>query len=208
MERHPDSRAATREYALLHHVYEPVWRRYLRTTVARTLGPVELSGGERVLDVGCGTGLLLERLAERGLGLELHGIDATPEMLGRARRRLGQRALLRLGSADRLPYPDATFDLVTSTSVLHLLGGRHDAALADWARVLSPGGRLVVTDWRGEAPSTRARLRALRLLGLQHHEPLSSDALAELIRRHGIAVSGLTAYRAGTWAVMTAWGTA
>jgi len=195
-----------REYARLAPAYDRIWRRYLRTTISQTLHCLDLRGDERVLDVGCGTGLLLEQLAARSRGLELHGIDATPEMLRRAERRLGERAQLRLGTAERLPYADSEFDVVTSTSMLHLLADRHDAALAEWVRVLGPGGRLVITDWRAEHLGTRAHVFALRILGRRHYRPLASYELAGLMGRHGVMIDGLSTYRAGTWGLVTAWG--
>ena len=75
--------------------------------------------GERVLDIGCGTGnhlLLFYRL-----GLDVTGLDASPYMLDRARARLGHKATLKLGRAEELPFEDNEFDLATLILTLEFL---------------------------------------------------------------------------------------
>ncbi|MDP9373631.1 MAG: methyltransferase domain-containing protein, partial [Chloroflexota bacterium] len=103
--------------------------------------------GERALDVGCGTGLLLRLLADSEERVALAGVDLDPAMIARARRRVPEVALC-VASATALPYPDDRFDLLTSTFVLHHLdpAGQH-AALVEARRVLRPGGRLVLVDF-------------------------------------------------------------
>lgn len=195
-----------RDYARLARPYDRLWRRYLETTVARTLEQLDMRGAERVLDVGCGTGQLLRVLADEHPGLELHGLDLTPQMLGRAKRRLGDAAALLLGSADRLPYADGTFDVVVSSSVLHALSGTQDRAIAEWVRVLRDGGTLVVTDWRADHPGTWARVQALRVVGRGHYRPLSVADLVTGLLAAGVEVDRLETYRAGTWGLVSARG--
>ena len=101
----------------------------------------------RILDVGCGTGYLLGRLAARAPQAQaLAGIDAAPAMIRAAQRtatdgRLGFVA----GAAERLPWPAATFDLVVSTTAFDHWADQR-AGLAQCARVLTPGGHLVLAD--------------------------------------------------------------
>jgi SAM-dependent methyltransferase len=96
-----------------------------------------LAGGRDVLEVGCGTGLILERLA--GAARRAEGIDLSPGMLEKARSR---GLTVREASATALPYPDAEFDLVVSFKVLAHVP---DLALAlrEMARVCRPGGRVL-----------------------------------------------------------------
>ncbi|MEM9189970.1 MAG: methyltransferase domain-containing protein [Myxococcota bacterium] len=94
--------------------------------------------GRRVLEVGCGTGLILERL--RPLAGELQGIDLSPGMLEKARARGFD---VTEGNVTALPFDDATFDVVCSFKVLaHVpdIG----KALAEIARVTKPGGHMVL----------------------------------------------------------------
>jgi len=102
----------------------------------------------RILDVGCATGRLLERLAENGARM-LAGSDLAPRILNTARAKLeGRRIEADLRPADAessLPWPSGTFDVATLTGVLHHLV-RPRAALAEIARVLRANGRLVLWD--------------------------------------------------------------
>jgi ubiquinone/menaquinone biosynthesis C-methylase UbiE len=101
-----------------------------------------------VLDVGCATGRLLARLAEAG-ATRLAGSDLAPRILATARRKLEPHGLdvdLRSADAeDALPWPDATFDAVTTTGVFHHFF-HPEAALSEMRRVLRDGGRLILVD--------------------------------------------------------------
>lgn len=101
----------------------------------------------RLLDVACGPGIVAEALA--GAAGEVVGIDATPEMVARARERLARagasHASFHEGRAEALPFGDASFDAVVTRLSLHHFP-RVPAALAEMRRVLAPGGRLVVAD--------------------------------------------------------------
>lgn len=96
--------------------------------------------GKRALDIGCGDGALAAILRERGA--DVAGIDADPLMIEAARRRLPD-ADFRVADAVSLPFPDGSFDLAFLVTVLCLAGNR-GAILREAARVLKPGGRLVV----------------------------------------------------------------
>ncbi|MFO0574806.1 MAG: methyltransferase domain-containing protein [Polyangia bacterium] len=109
--------------------------------VRRLLELLEVRPGDRVLEVGCGAGNILEQI---GPGAELHGVDLSPFLLEKAARRLGPRAVLQQGFAEKLPYADASFDRVYCSEVLeHVLDP--GAVLAELRRVVKPGGRVVVS---------------------------------------------------------------
>ena len=105
-----------------------------------------LTAGQRVLDVGCGTGNLLRATAKRHPDVELTGVDPDPKALARARRKVANGRLDR-GFAQELPYPDDSFDRVLSSLMLHHLDTKSkDEMLAEVRRVLRPGGVLVLAD--------------------------------------------------------------
>ena len=99
----------------------------------------------RTLEVGIGTGANLPWYSAE---VELFGVDASAAMLDRARRRaerLDRRVHLEVGDADALRHPDASFDTVVATLLLCSVP-KVEATLAEFARVLRPGGRLLLLD--------------------------------------------------------------
>jgi ubiquinone/menaquinone biosynthesis C-methylase UbiE len=107
--------------------------------------------GARVLEVGCGPGHLSIRLARR-YGLEVTGVDLDPAMVARARANADRpgdqhRPSFLVGDAAALAFPDRSFDLVVSTLSMHHWADP-TAGLAEIGRVLRPGGRALVWDFR------------------------------------------------------------
>jgi len=115
------------------------------------LGLLDIVAGERVLDVGCGSGAVTRDIARRvGSRGRAVGLDPSPALLAVARQLareagLGDRVEFREGTALQLPFPDRSFDAAVCVTVLsHVLGG--ESAIPELARVLKPGGRLGVFD--------------------------------------------------------------
>jgi SAM-dependent methyltransferase len=116
--------------------------------------------GARVLEVGCGPGRLSTRLA-RQHGLDVTGLDLDPAMIARARSNADhrwdadqRRPSFLIGDVASLPFPDASFDLVVSTLSMHHWADPA-AGMAEIGRVLRPGGRALVWDFR---PGARPHL--------------------------------------------------
>jgi ubiquinone/menaquinone biosynthesis C-methylase UbiE len=130
--------------------YEHGWRGRMHHDIAGRAADLALSvdaAPRRVLDVGCGTGYLLRLLASRcPQATELAGIDAAPGMIEAAEQRADdQRLRFTTGGAERLPYPGDSFDLVVSTTSFDHWADQ-GAGLRECARVLAPGGHLVLAD--------------------------------------------------------------
>jgi SAM-dependent methyltransferase len=109
------------------------------------LGRVPKIVGQRVLDVGCGSGLFIQRAAKHGATVT--GLDAARGLVAIARRRLPDSEL-RLGEMETLPYFPGTFDIVTVLNAVDL-AGEPVAAMEEAHRVLRPGGLVVALTTAG-----------------------------------------------------------
>jgi demethylmenaquinone methyltransferase / 2-methoxy-6-polyprenyl-1,4-benzoquinol methylase len=140
------------------------WRRATRQALALALG-------DRVLDVGAGTGVSTEELARSGAYAV--GADLSVGML-RAGRRVRPDTPLLAGDALRLPFADGTFDAVTISFALRNVVDA-DAALAELARVTKSGGRLVVCEF---SHPTNAAFRTAYLSSLMRSLPAVARAVS------------------------------
>ena len=140
-----------------------------------------LSPGESVLDIGCGTGTLAIAARRRvGPAGEVFGIDASPEMIARASSkaaRAGVDVSFTTAVAESLPFPDARFDAVLNTLMLHHLPRalRHECA-REIRRVLKPHGRVLVVDF-AHAQGRRGLLAHFHRHG--HVDPAETRSVVE-----------------------------
>jgi len=175
--------------------YEQGWRGRLHHDIADQMAELAVSVDatpKRVLDVGCGTGYLLRLLAVRcPPATELAGIDAAPAMIRTADQAAGAgRLAFAVGVAERLPYPDAAFDLVVSTTSFDHWADQQ-AGLHECARVLAPGGHFVLADvfspllgptlLGGRRAKARTPRRASRLLSTAGFKDLAWHHLYAVI---------------------------
>lgn len=159
-----------------------LFRGRLRTLRRRVIALARVQSGDQVLDVGCGTGTLaLETQRRVGGGGRIAGIDPSAEQIGRARAKAARRHArveFQIGVIERLPFPDQAFDVVLSTLMMHHLPDPlKRQGLAEIARVLTHGGRLVIADF---APKKERQGRAARFhaggSGLHHLAALVKEA--------------------------------
>jgi SAM-dependent methyltransferase len=148
----------------------------------------------RVLDDGCGNGFFLEVLSRRAPDAELHGID----MLELASRRLGPSARLARADACRLPFADASFDVVYARGLLHHLPDPA-AGAREAARVLKPGGTLVTLDPHRNVLSDLPRRLANKTSHFdEDHKSFTAKELRELLAQAlevtSIRFTGYVAY--------------
>jgi len=154
----------------------------------KLLAPARLRPGESVLDVGCGTGsLAIAAKRQVGDAGSVQGIDASPEMIARARHKAKKAGLdidFAEASAESLPFPDATFDVVLSTVMLHhLRKSARAVAVAEMRRALKPGGRLLVVDFAG------ARNGKGPLMHFHRHGHVDPQVLMELVSGAGLHIA-------------------
>jgi SAM-dependent methyltransferase len=118
---------------------EPAMRQLYRAILDR----LDMRAGTTLLDAGCGSGLFCRLAADRGA--RVFGLDAAPALLDIARERVSA-ATFEVGDLGRMPYDDATFDVVTGINSLEYVSSPV-AALREVKRVAKPGARIVVATW-------------------------------------------------------------
>ena len=159
MMRTPDTKNPPLTRGILHNAagYDfLMWLRHLgreRAFRKDVLRLAELACGDSVLDAGCGTGTLAILAKEQvGSPGSVYGIDASAEMIERAAAKARKRRVdvtFEQAAAEALPFPNARFDVVLSTIMLHHLPGTvRRLAVAEIRRVLKPGGRVLIVDFQ------------------------------------------------------------
>jgi arsenite methyltransferase len=165
---------------------------------AATLAALSLTPGQRVVDVGCGPGLLTTEIADTvGPTGHVTGLDVSQHMLTVARQRcepIADRITLVHGDATALPLPTASFDAAVSTQTLEYVPDVQ-AALEELHRVVRPGGRVVILDtdwgsivWHAANPD---RMRTILTAWTQRFaDPHLPRTLAPRLRAAGFEVTG------------------
>jgi SAM-dependent methyltransferase len=127
--------------------YEAEVGRWSRLVAAELVERLDLPVGSRWLDVGCGTGALVEAVARLGAPAEVVGVDPSKSYVAHARERMADRRVrLEVADAAKLPFEDASFDAVTSGLVLNFVPDPAKAA-AEMARVVRPDGTVAAYVW-------------------------------------------------------------
>jgi ubiquinone/menaquinone biosynthesis C-methylase UbiE len=152
VQRAPDSDKVRALYGRLARVYD-LFTDFEPAHHRQAVALAAIQPHETVLEVACGTGRATAQIArEAGRDGRFYALDLTPAMLQRATRRLAQDGLLervdlRQGDAADLPYPDASVDVIYNGYMFDLIDGeRMPLILAEFARVLKPGGRVVLVN--------------------------------------------------------------
>lgn len=146
--------------------------------------------GDRFLDVGCGTGYLTRVIAPVvGPKGQVTGVDPSAEMIEYARRRAPGNCDYQVAEGQALPFPDASFDaVVSSLAVHHIPADARPAAIGEMFRVLRPGGRLVVAEFRPPAQPLLRAFVSLVAPRAAHHD--AHEVLGTLIPDAGFRVEG------------------
>jgi ubiquinone/menaquinone biosynthesis C-methylase UbiE len=169
-----------------------------RTVKTALIGQASLAGGQRVLDLACGTGTLTIWMKQRCPEATVVGIDGDAGILAIAARkaRVAHAAVqFDHGLSYRLPYPDGKFDRIVSSLFFHHLSWNDKLRTArELFRVMRPGGELHVADWgRATGPLMRAGFVAVQLLdGFRNTQDNVAGRLVEVFDSAQFAESAQT----------------
>ncbi len=173
---------------------EKTWRR-------RLLGEIAPQPGQRLLDVGCGTGSLAVMLAQAQPMVEIHALDPDPSVLARAQRKAGAagvRITWHEGFlSDDFVQAQGPFDVITSSLVLHQVAKDEKARIIlAMKSALTPAGKLVIADYgfqRTRAMRIAFRATVQALDGVTDTQPNADNILPSLMRSSGFASVAETA---------------
>lgn len=196
--------------------YQRLWGTFTERSIATAFAildwqalehvPDRLGRVPRALDVGCGTGVLLQHLLERVPELHACGIDASDDMLAQARltlRAWPDVELLygRVGidAPSELPYAPGTFDVITCTNVLHYLP-QPETTLAAVRQLLAPEGQVIIEDYARRSPPFPWSVFEwlIHCLDAQHVCAFTLSEARALTLRAGLRITAEHAFRI-TW---------
>ncbi len=193
--------STVKQYKNLAHSYDLRFRKFVEVTATKVASLANIAPGDKVLDMGCGTGEVLFRLGQKypDVGL-LAGIDASEEMLELARTKLSsfKTVNLQLGSIEKLPYPDEYFDLIVSSGVIHYI--QDIASMTEETyRVLKPHGRVLLIDMANESLTTRILSLFRRVTDPGAVRYYSLYSASELLRSRGFEIQSGELFKAGIY---------
>jgi ubiquinone/menaquinone biosynthesis C-methylase UbiE len=166
-------------------IFDPIQRAVLQ------LAEDEVGSPGAILDIGCGTGKLLRSASQRFPGAKLLGVDAAIEMVKQAQKSTPDGTIqFQQATAEELPFPDGSFDLVFSTMTFHHWQNQERGA-AEVARVLTPDGRWLLAEFvpSGFMKRVRSLLRLHQFPDRAHLRDVLGSARLRIVKDQ--PVSGL-----------------
>ncbi len=188
-----------KEYKTLSKSYDTRFQGYIQAVGNKVLTAATTAADGRILDLGCGTGEILLKLAKNYPNVkELVGIDLSEDMLKLAKTKLGafKEATVCQGNIEQIPYDDKHFDLVVSSGVLHYVSSPEDMA-REVQRVLKPQGHFVLIDMAQESLVTKVSSAFRKLTDPGAVRFYRMQSAIDLLSSQGFKIKSSELFRAG-----------
>jgi len=169
------------------------WLYYIQKNVIKHL---QLNNKLKILDVGCGTGDSLNYIAKLSKS-QLYGLDISEKMLKIARKKLGEKAILKLGDVEKIPFKDKTFDYVLNTEAFHHFPNPNKT-LKEINRVLKKNGEFMLADVNFYSNFIHWLFKKIEP---GHVNIYSKDEFKELFKSNGFKI--IRQKRLGIFAILT-----
>jgi ubiquinone/menaquinone biosynthesis C-methylase UbiE len=193
-----------KEYSRLAPTYDRRWSFYIKASIQATVNRLMINPQDRILDLGCGTGTLIQHLFQLVPNAAIVGLDISSEMLTVARQKLPESVELHLGDVGQLPFPNESFNTIISTSAFHYIRNPVQA-IQEMKRVLKPDGCLIITDWCNDFLTCRILDVALHCINRAHFHTYTVHELQTLLKHEGFSEVGIERYKINWfWGLMTA----
>jgi len=190
------------EYTRMAAAYDTRWQTYNQRSLTPTLAAIRSNRIEKLLDIGCGTGLLLGEIRQAVPEAGLTGCDITPAMLELAAHRLGDAVSLQRAAAESLPFDDNSFDTVVCSNSSQYFNDPPQA-FREMQRVMVSGGHLILTAWVSDQLLPRIHYRVLQRLHPSVRQVPQSGWYTSLLEQLGYGICSCDVYRYSLWGLCT-----
>ena len=192
-------KTAEEHYNQLAEVYDKKWKEYNNKTAEEIIKNLDLKENLKILDAGCGTGILIEKLLKLNPNVIVLGVDISKEMLIRAKQRLIGYKNVKLLKKDieNLELREK-FDLIISNSSIHYLDNL-DKVIINFKSLLNENGELILVDWCMDSILFKILnfYWKLRINGFKRIYTVKQ--IKEILDRNGFLIKGAYTFKVGSW---------
>ena len=196
----------SQQYDRLAAIYEQRWHFYLTRSLQFLQNWLAVSETDEILDVGCGTGLFAEVLAQKNATQTVTGIDISAKMLKVAQNKLLAYPNINFyqASANHLPFSDQRFDIVICVSTFHYFDEPR-TALLEMRRVLKPQGKIIILDWCRDYFFCKLCDIVLKIIDPVHQQCYTQTEFHQLLTSTSLTIKRAEKFQFGLiWGMMIA----
>lgn len=192
-------KTAEEHYNQLAEVYDKKWEEYNNKTTEEIIKNFKLNDNLRILEAGCGTGILIEKLLKLKPNIRILGVDISKEMLKIAKIRLGKYKNVELLKKDieNLKLREK-FDLIISNSSIHYLDNL-DKVIRNFKSLLNENGELILVDWCKNSILFKILNFYWKLMINGFKQIYTVKQVKEILDMNGFLIKGAYTFKVGSW---------